>query len=216
MCITGIKTLFLFKEKCQKAGAWFSSLAELTSCRSSHWDLHWVLGIRAKQVSSVWMRCCRRWEQKQHRLCVLVAVCTLHANSTPSHRVTLNAFMFVCIQGIYDSHCLVPSAGKLRLGNDSGWSPPSAIWTWLVAKGCQPAWSQSAKITWWPCTVLTCLHVLMLSCTTPLMFHPKNLCMARSTRGPPEKYSDCRGERALGAEDCSAQKACTLWDTGQA
>lgn len=44
----------------------------------------------------------------------------LYLNSIPSHRVTHNSFMLVYTQGSYDSHSLSLSAGKLRLGNDSG------------------------------------------------------------------------------------------------
>lgn len=90
--------------------------------------------------------------------------------------------------------------------------PPSAIWTWLVAKRCQPPWTQSAKIAWWPCTVLTSHHAELYYTDTPLMFHPKNLCMAHSTRGPPEKCSGLawgKGLRSWG-HVCFAQETCTF------
>lgn len=61
----------------------------------------------------------------------------LYSNSVPSHQVTPNACMLVCAQGSYDSHSLAPSAGKLRLGNGSGGSPPMSSLSHMDVTGSQ-------------------------------------------------------------------------------
>lgn len=175
-------------EKWQKAGVWFSALAELTSSRSSHWDLHRVLGTQqSRPVVSRWGYI-ENWESRSSRISVMTVEYTLlYSNSIPSHQVTLNTWMLVCSQGSYVSHSLAPSAGKLRLGNDSGWSPPTS------SLGHRDMTGTQTVSTACPQSVMV-LHTLDLSLcpnaelhnmSTLLAFHPKNSCMAHNKRGCP-------------------------------
>ena len=120
---------------------------------------------------------------KQQRLSVLTAeYILLYSNSIRSHRVTPNTCMLLCPQGSYDSHRLAPSAGKLRLGSDSGCSPPTSSLGHMDMTGSQTV-SASFPTVWQNYPMA--LHALELSLCVPVLSCTTFLCHWCSTQKNP-------------------------------